>query len=59
MTDVIWSWWLLHSRKDYRKGLGTALVSRFMDRAVADGARNVRLLTNTLASWEFMKKEVL
>ena len=46
----------LTSRKDYRKGLGTALVSRFMDRAVADGARNVRLLTNTLASWEFYEK---
>lgn len=47
----------LTSRKDYRKGLGTALVSRFMDRAVADGARNVRLLTNTLASWEFYEKK--
>ena len=46
----------LTSRKDYRKGLGTALVSRFMDRAVDDGARNVRLLTNTLASWEFYEK---
>lgn len=46
----------LTSRKDYRKGLGTALVSRFMDRAAADGARNVRLLTNTLASWEFYEK---
>lgn len=46
----------LTSRRDYRKGLGTALVSRFMDRAVADGVRNVRLLTNTLASWEFYEK---
>ena len=46
----------LTSRRDYRKGLGTALVSRFMDRAAADGARNVRLLTNTLASWEFYEK---
>ena len=49
----------LTSRKDYRKGLGTALVSRFMDRAAADGARNVRLLTNTLASWNSMKREAL
>ena len=46
----------LTSRKDYRKGLGAALVSRFMDSAVAAGARNVRLLTNTLASWEFYEK---
>ena len=45
----------LTSRKDYRKT--RYLRVRFMDRAVADGARNVRLLTNTLASWEFYEKK--
>ena len=46
----------LTSRTDYRKGLGTVLVSRFMDRAGNDGAETVRLLTNTLASWKFYEK---
>lgn len=46
----------LSSRKDYRKGLGTVLVSKFMDRAEADRASTVRLLTNTLATWKFYEK---
>lgn len=40
----------LSSKRDYRKGLGTALVTQFLSRAKADGAGNVRLFTNTLAS---------
>ena len=46
----------LSSRKDYRKGLGTALVEQFMKRAKNDGADCVRLFTNTLVSWEFYEK---
>lgn len=46
----------LSSRKAYRKGVGTALVTRFISRAQADGAGSIRLLTNTLASWEFYEK---
>ena len=46
----------LSSRRNYRKGLGTALVTQFMKRAKGDGADRVRLFTNTLASWEFYEK---
>ena len=46
----------LSSKTAYRKGLGTALVTQFLSRARADGADTVRLLTNTLASWEFYEK---
>lgn len=46
----------LSSKKSYRKGLGTALVARFLKRAEVDGAVRVRLFTNTLASWEFYEK---
>ena len=46
----------LSSRRNYRKGLGTALVTQFLNRAKADGADRVRLFTNTLASWEFYEK---
>lgn len=46
----------LTSKAAHRQGLGTALVARFLKRAEADGAATVRLLTNTLASWEFYKK---
>ena len=46
----------LASKADYRKGLGIALVTQFLSRARADGADIVRLLTNTLASWEFYEK---
>lgn len=46
----------LASKAAYRKGLGTALVTQFLSRAKADGADTVRLLTNTLASWEFYEK---
>lgn len=46
----------LSSRRNYRKGLGTALVTQFMKQAKGDGADRVRLFTNTLASWEFYEK---
>ena len=46
----------LSSKKDFRKGLGTALVTQFLKRAEADGAECVRLFTNTLASWKFYEK---
>ena len=46
----------LSSKKNFRKGLGTALVTQFLKRAEADGAECVRLFTNTLASWEFYEK---
>ena len=37
----------LSSKKNFRKGLGTALVTQFLKRAEADGAECVRLFTNT------------
>ena len=43
----------LSSRRNYRKGLGSALVTQFLNRAKDDGAECVRLFTNTLVSWEF------
>ena len=46
----------LSSKKNFRKGLGTALVTQFLKRAEADGAECVRLFTNTLASWKFYEK---
>ena len=46
----------LSSKKEYRKGLGTALMEQFLKRAEADGAGCIRLFTNTLASWEFYEK---
>ena len=46
----------LASKKDYRKGLGTALVQQFLERAKKDGAKHVRLFTNSLAAWQFYEK---
>ena len=46
----------LSSKKNFRKGLGTALVTQFLKRAEADGAECIRLFTNTLASWKFYEK---
>ena len=46
----------LSSKKEYRKGLGTALTAKFMERAKVDGANTVRLMTNTLASWKFYER---
>lgn len=47
----------LSSKRSYRKGLGTALVTQFFNRAKDDGAECVRLFTNTLVSWEFYEKQ--
>lgn len=44
------------SRREFRKGLGTALLAGFLDRAREDGAGTVRVFTNTLASWEFYER---
>lgn len=46
----------LSSKRDYRKGLETALVAQFLKRAKSDGADCVRLFINTLVSWEFYEK---
>ncbi len=46
----------LTSKRDYRKELGTALVTQFLLRAKYDRANCIRLFTNTLASWEFYEK---
>ena len=40
----------LTSKRDYRKGLETALVTQFLLQAKSDGANCIRLFTNTLAS---------
>lgn len=47
----------LSSRKDYRQGLGTALLTQFLSRAKRDGVSCVRLFTNTIVSWEFYEKQ--
>ncbi|MCD8003843.1 MAG: GNAT family N-acetyltransferase [Clostridia bacterium] len=46
----------LCSMRNYRKGLGTALLNQFLTKAQADGADTVRLFTNTLASYQFYDK---
>lgn len=46
----------LASRRDYRRGLGTALLARFLERAREDGAVTVKVFTNTLAYWEFYER---
>ncbi len=46
----------LSSRAAYRRELGTALLTEFIGRAIADGAGSIRLFTNSLASWEFYEK---
>ena len=46
----------LTSRKDYRKGLGTALVNKMMEICKSNKVKNVRLFTNTAASYKFYDK---
>jgi ribosomal protein S18 acetylase RimI-like enzyme len=46
----------LSSRKDYRRGLGTALTDAMVSRCNADGAKNIRVFTNTAASYRFYEK---
>lgn len=47
---------VITSKRDYRKGLGSALLTEFLNRAEQDGAECIRLFTNTLASWDFYEK---
>lgn len=46
----------LSSRKDFRKGVGTALWRAFAERCKADGAKAVRLFTDTNASFTFYER---
>lgn len=46
----------LSSRRDYRRGVGTALLSAFVERCRQDGATSTRLFTNTNASYTFYEK---
>jgi ribosomal protein S18 acetylase RimI-like enzyme len=47
---------VLTSRKNYRKGLGTALINEMMKICKEDNVKNVRLFTNTAASYKFYEK---
>lgn len=46
----------LCSRKDFRRGLGTALWHAFQQRCAEDGAKTVRVFTNTNATYTFYEK---
>ncbi|MCP1101640.1 N-acetylglutamate synthase-like GNAT family acetyltransferase [Aequitasia blattaphilus] len=46
----------LSSRKDYRKGLGTALVNGMVEKCTHEKVKNIRLFTNTDASYKFYDK---
>ena len=46
----------LASCKDYRKGLGTALVNRMVKRCKEDRTKSIRLLTNTTSTYTFYEK---
>lgn len=46
----------LSSKKQFRKGLGTALWQAFAARCRADGAKRVRLFTDSDASYRFYEK---
>ena len=46
----------LCSRRDYRGGLGTALWNAFAERCGRDGAKRIRVFTNTDASYLFYEK---
>lgn len=46
----------LSSRKDFRKGVGTALWRAFSERCKTDGAKVVRLFTNSDASYAFYER---
>ena len=50
----------LCSRRDYRKGLGTALWEAFQERCIQSGVKTVRVFTDTDATYTFyMEKAVL
>lgn len=46
----------LCSRSEYRKGLGTALWNAFAARCKEDGAKTVRVFTNTASTYMFYEK---
>lgn len=46
----------LCSRKNYRKGLGTALLNGFINRVQSDGVKVVKVFTNTDATYTFYEK---
>lgn len=46
----------LTTRKEYRKGLGTALVSRFEEHCLKNNVKTIRVLTNTASKYEFYDK---
>ena len=46
----------LCSRRDYRKGLGTALWEAFQERCIQSGVKTVRVFTDTDATYTFYEK---
>ena len=46
----------LTSRKDYRKGVGTVLVNKMIEICKSNKVKNIRLFTNTAASYRFYDK---
>ena len=44
------------SRRDYRKGLGTALWEAFKERCIQSGVKMVRVFTDTDATYTFYEK---
>ena len=46
----------LCSRKDFRKGLGTALWEAFQERCIQSGVKTVRVFTDTDATYTFYEK---
>ncbi|MFV0400980.1 MAG: GNAT family N-acetyltransferase, partial [Oscillospiraceae bacterium] len=46
----------LSSRRDYRRGLGTALVNKMLARCREANAKSIRLFTNTDSTYQFYDK---
>ena len=46
----------LYSRKDFRKGLGTALWNAFKERCAKSNVKTVRVFTDTDATYTFYEK---
>ena len=46
----------LCSRRDFRKGLGTALWKAFKERCIRSGVKTVRVFTDTDATYTFYEK---
>ena len=47
----------LASKKDYRKGLGTKLLSELIKHAKKEGAKTIKVFTKTYFSYQFYKKK--